>query len=76
MGEPLSSRPLTDPHPARLAPDHPYREEILALHAAAIEAGDAGYLDPQTGLFVLTSAFLASRGRCCGSGCRHCPFLQ
>ncbi|MDQ1585172.1 MAG: hypothetical protein QOH80_537, partial [Actinomycetota bacterium] len=27
-----------------------------------------------TGLFVLTSAFLAARGDCCGRGCRHCPY--
>jgi len=74
--EPLSSRPLTDPHPERLPADDPHREEILARHTAAIEADDAGYLDPQTGLFVLTARFLARRGRCCGSGCRHCPFID
>jgi hypothetical protein len=45
-----------------------------ARHAAAIAAGEPGYLDPESGLFVLTSAYLASRGECCGSGCRHCPY--
>jgi hypothetical protein len=55
--------------------DRPGRAEILAAHAAAVGAGDAGYLDPQTGLFVLTSAFLANRGTCCGRGCRHCPYV-
>jgi len=37
--------------------------------------GDPGYADPDTGLFVLTAAYLADRGRCCHSGCRHCPYL-
>lgn len=67
-------RPLTEPHPSRLAPDHPRRAEILAAHAAALAAGEPGYPDPETGLFVLTAGFLAARERCCGSGCRHCPY--
>lgn len=71
---PLAPRPLTQPHPARLAPDHPDRAEILARHAAACAAGQAGYPDPATGLFVLTARFLAERGTCCGRGCRHCPY--
>jgi hypothetical protein len=66
---------VTEPHPSRLPLDHPRRAEILAAHAAAVAAGEAGYLDPDTGLFVLTAAFLAGRGRCCGSGCRHCPYV-
>jgi hypothetical protein len=33
------------------------------------------YLDPDTGLTVFTAAFLAERGYCCESGCRHCPFV-
>ena len=44
------------------------------VHDAAVAAGAPGYIDPDTGLFVLTAAFLASRGECCGSGCRHCPY--
>jgi hypothetical protein len=48
--------------------------EILAAHAAAQAEGSAGYADPATGLFVLTSQFLADRGWCCGNGCRHCPY--
>jgi Family of unknown function (DUF5522) len=73
--EPLADRPLSSPHPERLAPDHPLRPEILAAHDAAMERGEAGYADPATGLFVLTAAFLAGRGDCCASGCRHCPYL-
>ena len=68
-------RALTEPHPGRLAPDHPRRAEILAAHSAALEAGQAGYLDPESGLFVLTAGFLANRGTCCDRGCRHCPYV-
>ena len=45
-------------------------------HDAAVAAGEAGYLDPDTGLFVLTATYLADRGTCCGNGCRHCPYPQ
>ena len=72
---PLAPRPLTEPHLSRLAADHPRRDEVLARHAAALDAREAGYLDPQTGLFVLTAGFLAARGTCCGRGCRHCPYV-
>lgn len=33
-------------------------------------------MDPETGLFVMTSVYLLDQGRCCGSGCRHCPFAE
>jgi hypothetical protein len=62
------------PKPDRLPSDHPRYDDIMAAHDAAVAAGDAGYLDPDTGLFVLTAAFLAARGTCCGRGCRHCPY--
>jgi len=71
----VAKRPLTEPHPSRLALDHPRRAEILAAHAEALDDGSAGYLDPDTGLFVLTAGFLADRGTCCGRGCRHCPYV-
>ncbi|MGH8867191.1 MAG: DUF5522 domain-containing protein [Actinomycetes bacterium] len=70
-----AGRPLTEPHPARLPLDHPRRAEVLAAHAAALDAGELGYLDPNTGLFVLTAAYLRDRGYCCERGCRHCPYL-
>jgi hypothetical protein len=72
----VDDRPLTEPHPSRLPLDHPRRAEILAAHRAALDAGDGGYLDPDTGLFVLTAGFLARRGTCCGRGCRHCPYTN
>lgn len=43
-------------------------------HRRATDAGEAGYLDPATGLFVLTAAYLTERGTCCTNGCRHCPY--
>ncbi|WP_290861042.1 DUF5522 domain-containing protein [Hamadaea sp.] len=72
---PLAPRALTEPHPSRLAPDHPRRAEILRRHAEAVADGQAGYLDPETGLFVLSARFLANRGTCCERGCRHCPYV-
>jgi hypothetical protein len=74
--DPLAPRPLTEPHPTRLPPDAVGRDAALAAHAAALAAGDAGYLDPSSGLFVLTAGFLADRGTCCGRGCRHCPYVD
>jgi hypothetical protein len=43
-------------------------------HDRAIRAGEPGYIDPETGLFVLTRDHLLAQGECCGEGCRHCPF--
>lgn len=48
-------------------PSNPY-------HDRAVDEGKPGYIDPATGLFVMTSAWLAKRGYCCGNGCRHCPY--
>jgi hypothetical protein len=72
---PLAARPLVEPHPDRLPPDTPRRDELLAAHEQALAAGTPGYLDPVTGLFVLTAAYLADRGTCCDRGCRHCPYV-
>ncbi|MFM8528812.1 MAG: DUF5522 domain-containing protein [Ilumatobacteraceae bacterium] len=33
-------------------------------------------MDPLTKRSVMTAACLAARGRCCSSGCRHCPEEQ
>jgi hypothetical protein len=46
----------------------------LRAHARACERGEAGYMDPETGLFVMTSVYLRRRRSCCGTGCRHCPW--
>lgn len=73
---PVAPRPLTQPAASRLPAEAPYATEILAAHAEALDRGDAGYLDPQSGLFVLTAKFLADRGTCCDRGCRHCPYVM
>jgi len=54
----------------------PAGDEALgtAAHDAAVIAGESGYLDPVTGLFVFTAEALQARGACCESGCRHCPY--
>jgi hypothetical protein len=33
------------------------------------------YIDQTTGFLVFTSNYHLKRGYCCGSGCRHCPFI-
>ncbi|MEM0953253.1 MAG: DUF5522 domain-containing protein [Pseudomonadota bacterium] len=43
-------------------------------HRQALEAGHPSYIDPDTGYAVFTRATLEARGKCCGCGCRHCPF--
>ena len=73
--EPAADRGPDEPHPSRLAPDHPRRDEILAAHRAAREAGRTGYTDPVTGYLVMTSDYLLARGTCCHQGCRHCPYV-
>ncbi len=72
--EPLADRGPDEPHPSRLAPDHPDRDRILAAHRAARDVGAPSYTDPATGYAVMTSAYLAGRGTCCHQGCRHCPY--
>jgi uncharacterized protein DUF5522 len=66
---------LEDAHPRRLSRQHPLFAEITARHAAAVAEGEPSYRDPASGLSVFTAAFLADRGYCCESGCRHCPFV-
>ncbi len=39
-----------------------------------MDRGELSYTDPQTGYAVFTELGLRERGKCCGCGCRHCPF--
>ncbi|MHB1527113.1 MAG: DUF5522 domain-containing protein [Candidatus Dormibacteria bacterium] len=75
MPERFRLRPLNQPHASRLAASDPLLPQILAAHDAAMAQGQAGYRDPDSGLLVLTARTLLDRGRCCGLGCRHCPYL-
>jgi hypothetical protein len=68
--------PLAVPDPGRLDPSRPDYRAILAAHGRALDAGEEGYLDPSTGWWCFTAAYLWSRGACCDSGCRHCPYLH
>ena len=45
-------------------------------HDAAERRNQTGYVDPKTGLLVLTATYLLDRGHCCGAGCRHCPYPE
>ena len=72
----LAPRPLEEPHASRLRGDDPRYEDIITAHRDALHNGDDGYLDPTTGLFVFTAGYLAARGSCCDSACRHCPYVS
>jgi Family of unknown function (DUF5522) len=71
---PVRPEPM-EPHPSRLATDHPFRGAVLAAHDHAVRAGRSRYPDPLTGYWVFTAAHLLERGTCCASGCRHCPYV-
>lgn len=43
-------------------------------HEVAVAAGLKVYRDPATGYRVFTELGLRERGKCCGCGCRHCPW--
>jgi hypothetical protein len=65
---------LTDPLPERLVAGHRCYDEIIARHGEAMQVGLPVYTDPVSGFSVFTAGFLAERGYCCESGCRHCPY--
>jgi hypothetical protein len=65
---------LAIPDPGRLDLRAPGALAAMEAHERAAEQGESGYRDPVTGLFVMTAPYLWARG-CCGSGCRHCPFV-
>ena len=66
----------TTPNARRLSPGHAHYDVIGERHAEALEAGLPNYADPLSGFRVFTAGFLARRGYCCESGCRHCPFVS
>jgi len=49
-------------------------KDFTAAHDMACEDGQMMYSDPQTGYKVFTKLAHKKRGKCCGSGCRHCPY--
>ncbi len=62
-------------HPTRLSPAHAHFDEIVRRHESAVDRGVSAYADPTSGFSVFTARFLAERGSCCDSGCRHCPYV-
>ena len=62
------------PLPGRLTERFPMRDEVLTRHREAVANHQPTYRDPLSGYSVFTAAFLAGRGYCCASGCRHCPY--
>ncbi len=48
--------------------------DYTALHDAACCAGEMTYTDPESGYQVFTEIAHKKRGKCCGCGCKHCPF--
>jgi iron complex transport system substrate-binding protein len=51
-----------------------FSADFSTRHTAACEAGQVTYIDPETGYNVFTEVAHKRRGKCCGSGCRHCPY--
>lgn len=63
------------PHLSRLPQAQAQRVEIMERHDRSTDRGLPNYVDPSSGFSVFTADFLASRGYCCASGCRHCPYV-
>jgi hypothetical protein len=70
----LRSDGIDRPLASRLSAESADFERIMDAHRRAVEARRPLYRDPISGLSVFTAVFLADRGYCCGSGCRHCPY--
>ena len=48
--------------------------DVEELHRVAVTRGERSYIDPRSGYTVFTQLAALKRGKCCGSGCRHCPY--
>ncbi len=67
--------PVARPHPSRCDPGRLDYDLIIAAHERSVALGEPSYRDPATGLLVLSVATHLTRGTCCDSGCRHCPYV-
>jgi ABC-type Fe3+-hydroxamate transport system substrate-binding protein/diphthamide synthase (EF-2-diphthine--ammonia ligase) len=65
---------VLDPTIVQANNDVPDMEDFDRLHREACSAGSLSYPDPVTGYKVFTELAHRQRGKCCGSGCRHCPY--
>lgn len=65
---------MVRPLPNRLRNSSRFYGEIMSCHENAVLDRRPNYQDPVSGFMVFTAQFLADRGYCCDSGCRHCPY--
>lgn len=65
---------VVEPLVRRFSPSSRNWAAAMERHARAVAAGEPCYADPATARAVFTARFLAERGYCCDSGCRHCPY--
>jgi hypothetical protein len=72
--DPLRLDGIERPLSRRLDPSSEMFGEVMRRHEAAIRGRRPTYRDPVSGYTVFTARFLADRGYCCRSGCRHCPY--
>lgn len=49
-------------------------KDIYIAHLKAVKDRKLSYIDPKTKLSVMTVSQLLHQGKCCGNGCRHCPY--
>ncbi|OUU23871.1 MAG: hypothetical protein CBC13_04615 [Planctomycetia bacterium TMED53] len=61
---------------AEAAENNPQDPPWKGPHTRALAAGEEGYNDPVTGLWVWTEIAHRKRGACCNTGCRHCPWRE
>lgn len=48
--------------------------DIYIAHLNAVRDRKLYYIDPKTKFKVMTISQLLYEGKCCGNGCRHCPY--
>lgn len=65
---------ITVPLESRLSTGTEFHAEVMRRHEVALRDRRPTYRDPVSGYTVFTARFLADRGYCCHSGCRHCPY--
>jgi hypothetical protein len=54
----------------------PNGQRLHALHEEACAQNKDFFVHPDTGCVVMTRVGLLKRKRCCGSGCRFCPYSR
>ena len=63
-----------DAEAVRVRPGASKIDPAAAPTGCSRAADEEFYVDPVSGYRVFTEAYHLRRGRCCQSGCRHCPF--